>query len=146
VRPLALVQVALCAILLTGCAEQAGPGVHAGDAYVVKANRTPFYTYGPAQANGPNFALTKGTRLTMLSYEYGFSHVAIQGAGDAGYVATDDLAPAPPAPKPSPSPDRSLRYIENNESRPPTPAEESRIPLPEFPESEPPPGAPPFRY
>jgi len=126
-----------------GCAQQSGPGVHAGDSYLVKAEHTLFYTYGPAQANGPNFALAKGTRLTMLSYQYGFSHVAIPGTSDTGYVASDDLAPAP---KPSPTSDRTLRYIENYESRPPTPLDETRIPLPEFPDSEPPPGAPPFRY
>ncbi len=33
----------------------------------------------------------------MLSYEYGYSHVAIQGTGQTGYVATEDLAPAPPS-------------------------------------------------
>jgi len=130
-------------MLMAGCADQSGPGVHAGDAYVVKADRTLFYAYGPAQANGPNFALPKGTRLTMLSYGYGFSHVAIQGTSDTGYAASDDLAPAPPAPKASPTPARlrHYKYIEE-----PSPADQTHIPLPEFPESEPPPGAPPFRY
>jgi len=137
-------------LLLAGCASTAGPGTHAGDSYTVKSQRTPFYSYGPAQSSGPDFALTHGARVTMLSYEYGFSHVAVEGTGQSGYVATDDLAPAAPLPAPSPSALLASAHVRHHhgadDSRPPTAEEQSQIPLPEFPESKPPPGAPAFRY
>jgi hypothetical protein len=112
----------------------------------VNAQRTLFYTWGPAQATGPDFALYHGQRLTMLSYDYGYSHVAVVGTNQSGYVPTEDLVPAPAA-SPSPSPSHSHhRHSASGDFRPPTAADQSQIPLPEFPESKPPPGAPPFRY
>jgi hypothetical protein len=117
----------------------------------VNAQRTLFYSFGPAQATGPDFALSYGQRLTMLSYEYGYSHVAIQATGQTGYVPTEDVAPAPspaqPGPAASPAPSAHHRHgASTGSNRPPTPAEQSQIPLPDFPETQPPPGTPPFRY
>jgi hypothetical protein len=137
-------------MLLDGCSTATGPGTHAGDAYMVKSQRTAFYSFGPAQPSGPDFALNHGARVTMLSYDYGYSHVAVEGTRQSGYVATDDLTPAPPLPAPSPSAllalSRARHRHGGDESQLPTPEEESQIPLPEFPESKPPPGAPAFRY
>jgi hypothetical protein len=136
----------LCAALLAGCAGPSGPGVHAGDQYVVNSPHTLFYSFGPSQSTGPDFALDRGQRLTMLSYSFGYCHIAVQGSGQTGYVATDDIILAPPIPKPSPAPSSSRHRRTGADSRPPTPEEEGRIPLPDFPESKPPPDAPSFRY
>jgi hypothetical protein len=138
-------------MLLAGCASFVGPGTHAGDPYMVNTQRTLFYSYGPAQASGPDFALSHGDRVKMLSYDYGYSHVAVAATGQSGYVATEDLVPAPPLPKATPGPLLAASHFRrghagDDNSRPPTPEEESQIPLPEFPESKPPPGAPSFRY
>jgi hypothetical protein len=135
-------------MLLAGCATTAaGPGVHAGDTYAVKTDRALFYTYGPNQANGPDFALGKGQRVTMLSFDYGYSHVAIGDTGQTGYVPTDSLAPAPPLP-PSPALASSHTHHHHiaDEYESDAPIDESQIPLPTFYETLPPPGAPPFRY
>jgi hypothetical protein len=129
-------------MFLAGCTA-AGPGAHNGDSYIVNSQRTLFYSYGPAQASGPDFALAQGQRVTMLSYAYGFSHVTVQATGQSGYVATEDLAPAPPPPKPGPSPAHRHRSAD---SGPPEDEGPIHIPLPEYPESKPPPGAPAFRY
>lgn len=136
-------------MLLAGCSSPVGPGSHAGEPFMVNTQHSLFYSYGPAQASGPDFSLDHGQRVTMLSYEFGYSHVAVQATGQSGYVPTDDLVPAPPLPKASPSASVASgghHRRGNEDSRPPTPEEESQIPLPEFPESKPPPGAPPFRY
>ena len=135
-------------MLLAGCTASVGPGTHAGEPYLVNARSTLFYTYGPAQASGPDFALNRGQRVTMLSHGYGYSHIALTGSGQSGYVATGDLAPAPPAASPSPtaSPGVVHRRRGGNAGRRPTAAEQSQIPLPEFPEAKPPPGSPAFRY
>ena len=136
----------LCAALLPGCAGTAGPGAHAGDPYIVTSQHTPFYSYGPSQPSGPDMALPRGTRLTMLSYEYGFSHIAIEATGQAGYVATEDIGPTTPAPKPAPSPVAARHRRIMEESPYPKPVREDSIPLPVFEDTLPPPNAPPFRY
>jgi hypothetical protein len=145
----------MLAMLMGGCLAPAGPGSHAGEPYLVNTQRTLFYSFGPAQTTGPDFALYKGQRLTMLSRSYGYSHVALEGGGQSGYVATEDLVPGPPAPHPSPTatPGASSRSGHRRHAgggspgRTPSAAEQSQVPLlPEFPESKPPPGAPPFRY
>jgi hypothetical protein len=136
-------------MLLAGCTAPGGAGSHAGELYVVNTQRTLFYSYGPAQSTGPDFALYHGQRLTMLSYEYGFSHVSVAGTGQAGYVPTEDIIPESASARPSPTalPATSHGHHRRGaEYRPPTPAEQSQVPLPEFPESKPAPGAPPFRY
>jgi len=136
-------------MLLAGCAGASDPGVHTGDPYIVNSHGTLFYSFGPSQTTGPDFALARGQRLTMLSYGFGYSRVSVEGTGQTGYVPTEDVTPAPPPPpppKPAPLPSPSRHRRTSANSRPPTPEEESRIPLPEFPESKPPPGTPPFRY
>jgi len=96
---LVLAVVILNTLLDSGCAshgENAGPqSASTGPVrYIVKAEQTPFYKYGPAQANGPDFQLKKGRIVIMLERQYGFSRVQTD-EGDSGYVGTDDIAPAP---------------------------------------------------
>ncbi len=134
-------------MLLAGCASQSGGGTHAGETYIVKAQQSLFYLYGPAQVSGPDFALSKGQQVTMLERQYGFSHISVQPTGVTGYVSTDDLAPAPPpAAQPSPAPGAGRHRRHPAWYRPQAPAQGSQIPLPEFPDTLPPPDAPPFRF
>jgi len=114
---------------------------------MVNSQRTLFYSFGPAQASGPDYALYHGQRLKMLSYGYGYSHVSVEGTDQTGYVPTEDVAPAPPEALPAASPTVLPGHHRHHaDSRAPTAAEQSQIPLPDFPESKPPPNAPPFRY
>lgn len=94
-----VVVVALGALVFTGCASSSG----AGDVgfYLVNVTQTPMYRYGPAQSFGADFNLTKGQRVVMMRREYGYSRV-MTDEGQSGYVATEDLVPAPPGPKPTP--------------------------------------------
>ena len=105
-----------------------------------------FYEFGPAQANGADFSLYHGQRVTMLTYEYGFSHVALVDTGQTGYVATEDILPAPPLPKPSPTPTPARHRHHADGEEPMPPGAQPTVPLPEFPESKPPANAPRFRY
>jgi hypothetical protein len=136
----------LCTIALAGCASPGGPGSHAGETYVVNSQRTLFYSYGPSQATGPDFALYHGQLVTMLSYDYGFSHVAIQGTGQAGYVPTEDLVRAPQSAQPSPTPAGGAHHRHIAAYSPPNAATAPDVPLPALPESELPANAPAFRY
>jgi hypothetical protein len=62
--------------------------------YVVKADFTPLYRTGPQQPNGPDQSLPKNTLVTLLQRSFGFSRVQLEN-GINGYVATEDLGPAP---------------------------------------------------
>jgi hypothetical protein len=79
---------------------------------MVAAPTAQFYKHGPAQdfdfpratsaytlyepelQSGPDFQLPKGTTVTLLKRELGYSRVMTDG-GVAGYIANDQLRPAP---------------------------------------------------
>jgi hypothetical protein len=91
--------VAAAAIVsLAGCSTDSkttNGGIYTGPThFMVIADRTAFYKYGPAQTGGPDLSLKKGQPVTMVDRHYGFSRV-LNADGEAGYVATDDIAPAP---------------------------------------------------
>jgi hypothetical protein len=65
--------------------------------YVVSVPKAAFYKYGPAQSFGPDLQLPKGQKITKLDHSYGFSHVMTED-GTTGYVANEDIKPAPPEP------------------------------------------------
>ncbi len=108
---LSLQLTALCGVLAVGgCAwfsdsakpqEIAAPVNNAVNAAVtnqnysvVKADFTPLYRTGPQQPNGPDQSLPKNTLVTLLKRGFGFSRVQLDN-GVNGYVATEDLGPAP---------------------------------------------------
>lgn len=88
-----------CVIALgwAGCASTGG-GSAVGH-YVVSVSQTPIFRYGPAQSFGADFSLTQGQHVVMLKREFGYSRV-MTDEGQTGYVATEDLKPAPPPPAP----------------------------------------------
>ena len=92
----------LAALMLTACA---GPtfAPDQAPAFIVLRQDAPFYRYGPQQAEPPEARLEKGERVLRLRAELGFSLVQL-ASGPAGYMANEDLAPAPPLPKPPAAP------------------------------------------
>jgi hypothetical protein len=62
----------------------------AADRYKVTADTTPFYRYGPQEANGPDETLKKDAELTMIKRSSGYSEVTAPD-GQTGYVGTDDI-------------------------------------------------------
>ena len=88
--------VALC-VWLAGCSTEMAP---AGSSFVVSTQRAQFYKYGPAQSFGADFVLPKGQRVIMLQRSFGFSKVMTED-GTSGWIASEELAPAPPLPRKS---------------------------------------------
>ena len=87
----------MIALFNTACSTSAPPppATSAGPVrYIVTADETAFYKYGPAQANGADMQLKKGREVVMLERHYGYSRVQLE-EGDSGYVPTDDIAPSP---------------------------------------------------
>ena len=96
-------------LALAGCAAS-GRGAASktlgapGDSLAVTAAQTPFYSFGPAQSQGPDTLLTRGDLVTLVRRESGFSKVRT-AAGGEGYIANDRLV-ALPASTPEPVPKR----------------------------------------
>jgi len=90
----------LAALTLAACA---GPTFTSDQApaFVVLKQGAPFYRFGPQQAEPPEARLDKGERVLRLRAELGFSLVQLE-SGPTGYVANEDLAPAPPLPTTTP--------------------------------------------
>ena len=91
---------AVAASALAGCTLPQASNSRPGDRYVINAEWTQFFKYGPAQAFGPGLRALEGADGSRCSqHQFGYSHV-LTDDGTAGYVATDDIAPAPPAQPP----------------------------------------------
>jgi hypothetical protein len=108
--------------------------------YLVSPATSEFYKYGPAQAFGADFALKRGDRVTMLRREFGFSQVRMED-GTTGYMATEDLKPAPTPPPLARSRGGSPRHVASRGSNvKPTPGDplfdvtDIPLPLPAQPE------------
>ena len=56
----------------------------------VTADTTPFYKLGPQQPAGPDLALKKDTRVTMVKRSFGYSQIKLDD-GMVGYVGNEDL-------------------------------------------------------
>lgn len=98
-RPwLAFPILALLLTLAVGCGTvqkiTSGAGTD-GQWYSVSTDKTPFYHYGPQQGNGPDEQLPKDSIMTVIRPSFGYVQVKLQN-GQSGYVASEDIRPAPP--------------------------------------------------
>jgi uncharacterized protein YgiM (DUF1202 family) len=85
--------VAVSVLIFAGCETSGGrAAAPKSGSYLVSAQRTLFYRYGPAQASGPDQVLAKGQKLTVVKREFGYSRVQLDD-GQPGYISTEDLTP-----------------------------------------------------
>ncbi len=99
-RPILVLTILAAVALFGGCA-----GVDGTDGvghYVVSAPQTPLYRYGPAQSFGPDMNLQQNQHVVVMRRDSGYSRIMTDD-GQTGYVASEDLSPAPPPPKPTPT-------------------------------------------
>ena len=120
IRPPILAVICCGAILLHGGCARSHPrqaqAAASGDYYSVAAASAAFFRYGPQQASGPDRKLPHNTLMTVTKTSFGYAKVRLD-SGEEGYVARDDIRPAPkPAAektKPLVAP-ASLNYPEPN--------------------------------
>lgn len=105
--------------------------------FAVVTDTTSFYRYGPQQSNGPDQALPKDTLMTLIRPSFGYSKVQLANGGSEGYVASEDIKPAPPTllaslnpPAPEPSSSSAAENFDMHSSEPP-PLES--LPAPDLP-------------
>lgn len=86
----------LMAGMFSGCGavDKSPPG----SPFLVAEPRTQFFKYGPAQSFGADFLLPKGQRVILLQRSVGFAKVMTDD-GISGWVAKEDIVPAPPEPR-----------------------------------------------
>lgn len=72
-------------------------------------DNAPFYQFGPSQFTPPEAHVDAEERVRLLRKEFGYSRVQL-ASGLTGYMANEDLVPAPPLPPPTPEPERQRRY------------------------------------
>jgi len=123
---------ALSSLVLAFFAGCAGPTFTADTApeYLVTRAQAPFYRLGPQQAGPPDEFLVLDDRVRLLRREFGYS-LALLTTGETGYVANEDLKPAPAAPKQPafiPAP-KSTRRTDSSPSLPPV---EAPLPRPDL--------------
>jgi len=70
---------------------------------VVGTDYSQFFRLGPQQAGGADRSLRTGDRVMLQRKEFGYSRVQLED-GQVGYMANEDIQPAPPEPKPQPTP------------------------------------------
>ncbi len=68
---------------------------NSGKLFAVSSDTTSFYRYGPQQGNGPDEALPKDTLMTLIRPSFGYCKVQLVGNSKEGYVASEDIKPAP---------------------------------------------------
>ena len=110
----ALLLVAIAALVLSACAHSRRADSRPArkpDYFAVKTTAAEFYLYGPQQITGPDRKLARDTLVTVSSKSFGYARVRLTN-GEEGYVALDDLRPAPDSlvaqtfasPTPAPTP------------------------------------------
>lgn len=97
VRP-GLVAALIAAALLPACSSTKARITknNSGKVFAVSSETTSFYRYGPQQGNGPDESLPKDTLVTLIRPSFGYCKVQLVGSAKEGYVASEDIKPAPP--------------------------------------------------
>jgi len=93
---------ALGLLVLTGCETvPMEPSPNFTGDMVVASDYAQFFRLGPQQAGGADLSLRTGERVMLQRKEFGYSRVQLEN-GQVGYMANEDITPAPPEPKPTP--------------------------------------------
>jgi hypothetical protein len=89
----------VAAVAFTGCStvhKITAADTKNGKLFAVASDEAPFYRYGPQQGNGPDEKLPKDTLMTLIRPSFGYCKVQLVAGAKEGYVASEDIKPAPP--------------------------------------------------
>jgi hypothetical protein len=110
---------------------------NSGKMFAVTAPETSFFRYGPQQGNGPDETLPKDTLVTLIRPSFGYCKVQLAKGGAEGYVASEDISPAPPtllaALNPPPPLPESTSETENFDMQSSEPPPSETLPDPDLP-------------
>jgi hypothetical protein len=63
--------------------------------FAVTSDAAPFFRHGPRPGRDPDLKLAKDTLVKLIRPSFGFSKVQLVASGEQGYVASEDITPAP---------------------------------------------------
>jgi hypothetical protein len=93
-----VVSLLLAILLEPGCARLHAPSAQGAKAgaklYAVTADLTAFYRYSPRQAGGPDKRIPRDTPVKLIRGSPTFCKIELL-SGEKGFVANDDIRPAP---------------------------------------------------
>lgn len=91
---------AVICLAAAGCETTPPPAPSANfvDDTVIVTDFAQFFRLGPQQAGGADLSLRTGERVMLQRKEFGYSRVQLED-GQIGYIANEDLQPAPPEPR-----------------------------------------------
>jgi hypothetical protein len=92
---------ACAAVMLSSCTTTTPLTAETAPEYMIVKGYAPFYKLGPMQGR-PDASLPLETRIKVLRNEAGFSLVQLEDSRQ-GYVANENMAPAPPKPPAPPA-------------------------------------------
>jgi hypothetical protein len=95
-----LLAFALICLAAAGCEtmQPLTPSPDFVDDTVIVSDFAQFFRLGPQQAGGADLSLRTGERVMLQRKEFGYSRVQLED-GQVGYMANEDLQPAPPEPR-----------------------------------------------
>ena len=95
-----LLAFALICLAAAGCEtmQPPTPSPDFVDDTVIVTDFAQFFRLGPQQAGGADLSLRTGERVMLQRKEFGYSRVQLED-GQVGYMANEDLQPAPPEPR-----------------------------------------------
>ena len=95
-----LLACALICLAAAGCEtmQPPTPSPNFVDDTVIVTDFAQFFRLGPQQAGGADLSLRTGERVMLQRKEFGYSRVQLED-GQVGYMANEDLQPAPPEPR-----------------------------------------------
>jgi hypothetical protein len=116
-----------------------------GKLFAVATDQTPFYRYGPQQGNGPDEKLPKDTLMTLIRPSFGYCKVQLVAGAKEGYVASEDIKPAPPTLVAALTPPTraATSQSENFDTRSSEPPPPETLPAPDLPPAADAPSPPP---
>ena len=88
----------LCAIIGAGCTSTNKTSQSTrrdGKFFVVTSEAAPFFRHGPQPGRDPDLKLTRDTLVKLIRPSFGFSKVQLVASGEKGYIASEDIKPAP---------------------------------------------------
>jgi hypothetical protein len=135
---------AILLILFSGCTNSPRTAQHSPTAaklFAVTADSAAFYRHGPQQGRDPDLKLAKDTIVKVIRPSFGYTKIQLLVSGLQGYVASEEIAPAPvtllAAAEPPPAVRRAQERFGFNSTDPRLVSPPEQLPDPDLPPAPP---------
>ena len=131
-------------VLFSGCTTSPRTAQHSPTAarlFAVTADSAAFFRHGPQQGRDPDLKLPKNTIVKIIRPSFGYTKIQLVASGLQGYVASEEIGPAPvtllAAAEPPPAIRRAQEQFHFNSTDPRLVPPPEHLPDPDLPPSPP---------